>query len=310
MTHFITGFGVGPRVNVPISEDRFNQVKDAQEFLLNVVAIEQKYDIILENYYEYEIEVSRIATKSMMFDHVDHIEMRNNLGLINRRIINLLTACRLYQDQSIHHIRQMFGENSEQEAAVGKVRSESYDTYIEYRTLEALRNYVQHYGYPAHRSTYASKKVDKGEDVRLQYQYLIFSDVSELAEDKRFKASVLKELRSNGERIVLNHYVRRYIDEISKAHFLLREMSEQNTLQCKLAVAHLIGLYLENERTRVEDVVMMISSEDGGEVKEEHHIGNSVSEYIAYYKKKNPRALSLSRSFITGEIDGFEDRDQ
>jgi hypothetical protein len=98
-----------------------------------------------------------------MAHEIEARSFRANMNTINKRIVNLMTSCRLYNDQTSHHFNELFGDKSIEAVALKKEKSRHFDANIEYRTMEALRNYVQHRGYPVSDYSLASKWLKKTE---------------------------------------------------------------------------------------------------------------------------------------------------
>lgn len=66
----------------------------------------------------------------------------------NRVLLNYLSSVRFFQDFSAGLLKRWFGKFSSEVKEYNSVLSQNYDTYLEYRFLYGLRNYVQHYDLP------------------------------------------------------------------------------------------------------------------------------------------------------------------
>jgi len=95
---------------IAISQDRFEEAKLAIRNLREVLSIEEKLNLILENYAEFERELLRLSLNHAMFSHQDWFSYQIEIHTINRRLINLLTTCRLYVDQIPQNVNSIYGE--------------------------------------------------------------------------------------------------------------------------------------------------------------------------------------------------------
>jgi len=91
---------------VEIDEIGYLSANIARQNLLEILFLEEKLDLVMENFYEYETELLSIASRMMIFGHDDHISMSRERYLVSRRIVNLLTAGRMYIDQSVQHVEK------------------------------------------------------------------------------------------------------------------------------------------------------------------------------------------------------------
>ena len=90
-----------------IDKTRYDELCHAQEALLHALFIEEKLDLLLGNFVEYENELLSIGLSRMVFQRNDYTEFRDDVSLINRRLGNLLSACRAYRDSLLRHVDQI-----------------------------------------------------------------------------------------------------------------------------------------------------------------------------------------------------------
>lgn len=150
-------------------------------------------------------------------------ESVGDLHTFNRRVINLLTTCRLYLDHVKHNIREMLGNGSNAELKFVNATHEEYDTYLGYRALESLRNYVQHRGFPVHQINLSGRNLEEHGASVGRTIVIPFINTATLRQDGGFKPSVLTELEQMGELVDLRPLVREYIASIGRIHQVLRD---------------------------------------------------------------------------------------
>lgn len=203
----ISALGKFPEID--ISEAEYRAFAQAREILINALAIEEKYEIVLSNYLDFEKEVLELTCKDMVRgpqSYSDFFDVR--LGL-NIRLVNLLTAARLYLDQILSNVRACSGGDHAIPEEVKACMSSHYDSNKNYRFMEALRNFVQHRGLPVHWTQLGRRRTDDG---LLEFNTHLASERKTLAEDESFKKQVLEEL---DERTDLRLSARSYVEALS-----------------------------------------------------------------------------------------------
>jgi hypothetical protein len=204
-----------------IDEIAFENYRSARVVLTQALAIEEKYEIVVCNYLELEQEALNISATDMVRRDFDYSHAFEDRLSLNRRVVNLLTAARLYLDRLGRHVEGCTGAASSL-AAIDAARAAEYDRRFEYRFLEALRNYTQHNGTPVHWTSHGSRWLEIDGN-RQMHCYLQFgSDKATLAQDGYFKATVLREMP---ERVDLMMAARAYVEGLSAIHDKARELS-------------------------------------------------------------------------------------
>ena len=201
MPFALTKAVLGCGLFIDITEKEYQAISISKNGLFESLYLEQKLDILVENYIEFEMELLASSTRKMVNCNQNYSWFQEEGNKINRRIVNLLSACRLYLDHSMHHLSNIYGKKSEHIESINKIMSEEYDSKLGYRVMEAMRNYVQHRGFPIHKWTYNSKRIEKQDKNQLLFTLTPFIKIQELQEDKKFKKSVLMEIEKSGVEI-------------------------------------------------------------------------------------------------------------
>ena len=133
-----------------LSEAEFLKLKKAKASLNAAFALEESYDLLLENYRELEVAVLTEAVHqmtAMRHEYSDFFDLRT---LLNRRVVNVLAAARKYLDQYLQQLK-VAGLEKDEVALVKSKASAAYDNTFGYRFMEALRNHALHNGLAAHK---------------------------------------------------------------------------------------------------------------------------------------------------------------
>lgn len=199
MHYGIARLGLGCNQFVSLTYEQYDATKTAKENLVTVLSIEEKLNLVLESYTEFELEILELTTRYCLFHARDWSALMEDTQTINRRLAHLMSVCRLYIDQVKHDVAKVYDSDSDQQQRLIDLFSSEYDGALGYRVLEALRNFVQHRSLPVHKLEYSSS-LDKRQDITLTKHTCIPTlSVKHIEDDGGFKPKVLKELKKEGE---------------------------------------------------------------------------------------------------------------
>lgn len=224
-----------------ISLEEFERIKSAKEKYFRVLGIEEKFDLLLQNYAEYERELIDLTLERMLHGFRDWSAAISDLYIINRRLANLLTVTRLYIDQVAHDISTMYGSKSDITGEVAKVFCKEYDESLGYRVMEALRNFLQHRALPislAYPTEWDSSPATPKSNLRFAIKPQLV--VPDLRREGGFKTAVLEELERDGGTQDLTLLIRQFIGGLSRIHNDLRHRISKDREEWK---ATLTGVF-------------------------------------------------------------------
>ena len=298
MMYVLRRWALNAQPEIKIDFTRYTALKRAIEVQRAALDVEQKFDLVIANYEEFEREILSVTLGHMVRHASKWGQMSDARLLLNRRIVNLLSTCRLYVDQVQHSAQSpcFSGCTLEQ---VKALFSKQYEMSLGYRVMEALRNHIQHRSLAISRISYPSKMEKKdGDNPLWSYKLSLGLDLDALREDETFKQPILEELASLSEiqnDIIL--FVRQHVEGIAGAHSSLRELITENirvadstvvrALADWKAAGHeesgLAALHLRSD-SRVEEHVFITSN-----------FKNKREELLA----ENQTHMNLSRRFVT-----------
>jgi hypothetical protein len=284
-----------------ISESRYSEIKLAKATCIFALEVEEKYALLLDNFFEFEGELLKLAEALAIWPNHDHEKSMLGRLAIDRRLVNLLTACRLYLDQTDHGISKLYGNPSNELADIKKFKGALYDANDGYRLMEALRNHVQHSGLPVHVISH-SRSLLKGK-VPNYNQYVVVPQTrpETLAENEGFKPSVLAELRLRGKEVDLRRPVRDYIGCMVTLHEKIRA-----TLNAKVAQDRAIYELAAAEYSTINGHAVkfphLIQVNEDSTFKEQIAL---VTEFLDYYdslRKRNQVNPQLANSCASNSV--------
>lgn len=198
--------------------------------------MESNFDLLLENYLELETACLSIAAEAMVRQHRDYEDFFLSLSTPNRRVVNLLTAARLYVDQ-LPRTASACGLDP---ATVTTSLNSKYGADFEYRFMEALRNHVQHRGSAVHKVAFEPKWVPPDRRERSEYSVFVAASRQRLEEDGGFKSQVLSECPNE---IDVLYASRVYLQSLGEVHSECRRLLAEGVAEARRVTKHAIDRY-------------------------------------------------------------------
>ncbi len=297
MKYIISKAVLGNVPEIEISESEYFELQKARNTLSNALEIEEKYEIVISNYLDFEQEMLNATTKYMIREHLDYSDFfKVRLGL-NVKLVNLLTAVRLYVDQLNQNVTECLDDNLNTKDDVKRLFSKEYDENQYYRFMEALRNYVQHRGIPVHWTQQSSRWTSLEDDGLMEYSIELASQRSYLEEDKKMKKSVLAEM---DDKVYLKAATRSYIESISRVHDSARNMIAESTGCSRKLIEDAHRRYLE----KYSDSLVGLSAckRDGHKQIASIPLLLDWDDVRVSLQKRNRKLINLSKRYSTGII--------
>lgn len=288
---------IHPVPEVEISAQEFSGLRAARVVLSNAFAIEEKYEIVISNFLDLEKQLLDVAATNAVRQTNTYAEFFDTRSVLNIRLVNLLTATRLYLDQLPQHISECGLEDAGASALVKSRCSAEYDKYFEFRFMEAFRNYVQHRGIPVHYVSQDARWTSLEEDGLMEFSVHIAARLSHLEEDGKFKKSILKEISKDVDLIAA---ARRYLESISAINEFVRELL---STPAALARAAIESAHHRYSQVWAESLIGLSAQEI-----EESRVISSVSLLLDWddvriqLQKRNRQLVNLSKRYVTSRV--------
>jgi len=226
---------------VELDHANYLSLQHARQTLIDLNAFEQKYEILLNNYRDFEMYCASQSLISVTSSHYSYLAANGVLAEANRMFMNFLTAHQSYVDQVVQDFKHL--ELGKPLLAIGvdarvtfkdlaeRQLRETYDGSEHYRLICALRNHAQHSAAPIHGV--------RGQGKACWAESLIFYSLKTvLAQNKKFKPSVMDEI---DESIDIRATCKKAMEQVSAAHVKLRKMVQTHCDAARTAIerAHL-----------------------------------------------------------------------
>lgn len=294
---------LGSKAFTPITENDYLRIKHARSGLFECLYMEEKFDLLVENYLEFETTLLESTVHDMILQDQDYQWFNLERGLFNRRLANLLSAGRTYIDHMKQHIDRIFPSGSIDTFDINAELSKQYDARFGYRCMEALRNYVQHFGFPVHKISFQHSRVERQKKNLFLFAITPYLRPNDLRVDDGFKKQILKEMEAMGNEIDLKFLVRDYMEGLSIVHSEVRKHIHQKCTEWESIFSEAIERYKSNnpEEDKVTGLSAVICTEDGL-YKDDIALFLDFIDLRKYFEKKNNTLTNLTLRFATNEI--------
>lgn len=307
MHWYLTRLAIGPFPKFELTRSEFDNIKSAKIGLATILQIEEKYNILKENYAEFEKELLDIALSHSMFTPIVWSASMEELYAVNRRLANFLTTARLYLDQVSHDLSTLYGSSTSIPCDFKVMTNLEYDNSIGYRVMEALRNYIQHRKLPLVRIGYPSwwypKPVAAGEtDLPGQIRHVSVVEFStkQLREDGGIKAAVLKELEEKGDLLDVRPFVREYMEALTRIHVGLRaKITADADKWTSLIKSCLERVLLPDETIRS---AVIEARDEKGKIVNEVFLSHNQLERKEWLTRRNDMLPNLAKYVVSNEV--------
>lgn len=208
----------------PISQEKFDEIARARVVAHQALALEEKYYMLLQNYFDLERVIHDLALSDLLFPALRWSDYVDKIHAVNRQILNLLSAAKAYIDQVPQHLNSIFMPSKAESEMFVSMTNAEFDANFGYRIMCALRNHAQHGDFPV-QSLELGSIWTRNEDQRLcRSGATAFIHLDALRYNPKVRAKTRLELESYGEKLDLKPLVRQYMSSFSRLHIFVRGM--------------------------------------------------------------------------------------
>ena len=225
--YFLRQSFLGSFPSMAISESDYQKIVQARGILSAALTIEEKYDLVLGNFVDFERELL-LLTMDQLNDHsFDYSRAYNILAVLNRRIANFIYIGKSYTELIPSMAAKCVTDKDSIKSKVTKLTNDLYDGSVEYRFAEALRGHIMHSADAVHNVSTPSRWSMEGgkKGNTLTFNLDVFSLSERLRENSSFKKGVLSE---HGEKIDLKKVSRKYMGCISELQIEIRSLISES----------------------------------------------------------------------------------
>lgn len=106
-TYILEQLMIGPRTPVLISKERYEALASARKTLVDGLAFEQRYELLLGNFTTLELSLTELCLQLKIMPEYEYQQSSTMLETANRHMVNLLTSIRAYSDQVVQDFKNL-----------------------------------------------------------------------------------------------------------------------------------------------------------------------------------------------------------
>lgn len=295
---------LGRTPKIELLHEEYRRILRAKEEIVHAINIEEEWDTLIQNYITFEKTLLSAALDSMVVRPTEHRAFSEIRLEFARAFSNFLATCRSYLDHTPHHLGGI-GDGDGVEQFKSSTRT-AYDGEFAYRFLEAMRNYAQHRGMPIHGTSFDSswigdrQNLAEDENAKLRHWVGATIDFPKVLKDKKFKASVAKEIPSDQKAIDVIEMTRLYLEALAKIHDEVRQSINE------IITANLV--FLRDQICRYGavndgDVLGLTAAEFYNDRKvATTDLFEDMLGWYEHLKARNGKLINLRKRYVTNEI--------
>jgi len=288
-----------------LTKERFNELIRTKTALAAALEIEEKFDLMFENYTAFELCLLERSLLSLL--HVSHewAKKVEDRRAVNLCLSNLLSSCRMYLDHVPQKIRAIQGTRSQTRTEFGASRASYYESSLAYRTLETLRNYAQHCDQPISLAAIGWKRESLNEVGRVVCTPYI--SLSTIEPGRAFKKETYEELLAKYEDAIdLKPLVREYMSALGSIHMQLRVGLQTDLELLDAALEQVISDCGKSESGEMSKCAYVRGITASGDPKMEQFFREN-PEQRQVLEKKNDLIRHFENYYVSGEVEGGQE---
>ena len=297
---------IGSATSFAISKEEYAGLNEAMEGVALLASIEEKFDILFENFIELESAVANTVIKDMYRSSGSYSDFHGIRVQLSRHVINLLTSGRLYIDQTTGDLQRAkrWGIN----ISAKQLFEDEKANAVAFRFVEALRNIVQHRTLPIDGLTIGGEWV--GEDgkrwrppatVRHNRNWLEFYLRPQTLEgDRKVDPSLKAEVAAMGEKISMLPMLRQYMDSIGKLHEEIRRLMKDREAVWVTTVRECLATFTRDANLDRPPIGLnAVKLDADGMVIEKFEIFEDAVGHFEHFRAKNRNLSNVSSRFMS-----------
>jgi hypothetical protein len=229
-------FVLGSSSRIRISKSEYEYIKNARSGLLEIVGAEEKFDSVMENFVELEQALLVLSLRHLTFLESDYKAYQAPRNTISRRILNLLSSSRLYRDALLQHTKRIVGAKDARK--IKDALRDGPQQPMNFRMVEALRNYSQHQELPIIGITFQSRREEEeNKPSKVSYSVEPLINAAEVGRRRDLAADVKAALRALGASVNPMSMIREHVEHIGAIHRQFRELVEGEETRWETIIA-------------------------------------------------------------------------
>jgi hypothetical protein len=285
---------------VEITKAEYGAVKPARAVINELIALEEKYDAVMENYVELEQTVHNLGIRNLAFVDYHYEELAAPLNDISRHVSNLLSSTRLYRDALPQHASRLLGREHSAIQPLIDLKYDNQNHPMPYRQMEAVRNYAQHIGPPISDLTVKRHKDldEKKQTTGFATSVIPHMDADAISRLRGMAPDLKASFLALGEQPNPMPIIRKYIEHIGGIHIRFRETVKQLEEDKEGLMRGLLDRYAKVAAGEKLVGVAVGFENPNGTISNAEYLVEHRIDYFRYLRVKHLTAANLSLRYV------------
>jgi hypothetical protein len=302
----LIGNARGSQHRIPADSTLFERAAPRKDRLVIALGIEEKFALFFDNFHDYEQALLDLTLEHTLYTEFAWSPRVSDMYRIVRRIVNLLSAARLYLDQIAHDLTTLFGQDSD---ALKQFRSDTsvqYDAKLGYRAMESLRNFIQHRSIPITAISTGWKRSERQEGDVAIHTVNPKLDLDVLDAEGGFKSKVLQDLKAassdlgRSDQYPLKGLMREYVEGLAAVHAGVQSWLGPIVTDYEAIVNELTSMFIS--AIGESPTALRLLKVDAPGQYTEHHFFLEMTERINWLARRHRPALHVTSQIISSEL--------
>lgn len=303
MEFYLSNIPFNPSRSYRFRQKDFDKILGANLVRLSALSAENSFDTLVENYFEFERDCVDVAHRVLVSFCREDIVIHGYQLLLNRRLMNIMTAAKAYQDHLNKCLKEILGEKGKYSKLYNEIWSELNRLSPQFRAMNCLRNYIQHYEFPVHGYSHSiAWNMKGGKKDAMKVNINLRVNVDSLLKDDKFRkdadGDVVSCLRSQS----LSSIISTYVENIWSLHSEFRKKTNGFVLSSDAIVNEVFKFFGESFNIENADALAIYKIDDGGRISRQENMFRRVEEIRKHLYNKNSYLGSISRAYVVTKI--------
>lgn len=301
--YYLRGLTSLDNVKYKLTPVAWKKLESSKLLTDNIFSIEQKYDLMISNYYNFEKELLlQTLEDSLRVNDLTTFQFVN-LASIIRESQNLIISISLFYEQtSNRHLNKLPVSNDKLIKIVQHLNKIKNDN-VEIDFIISLRNYIAHRDIPIDSFVIGSDWDFNNEisERKLGRSIIPYISKLRLINDKKFKRSCLTKLHSKDkDRIDFRYPVNRTISLLSSFMDNFRKELKNELIDANNIVNNFIKDFKSFSKSTNDFCEALY--EDSKGINKTYYLSNEIFNHIEFYSKRNLYLNLLEKQYVHNKI--------
>jgi len=290
---------LNPAAPIEAEASDFDAIARARLATTRALAIEDKYSLVLQNYFEFEQQLHRLALENLLYHSNRWTDFVDDIRDVNRVLMNLLGAQRMYVDQIPQHLNTVFAPSEAQAKTFVAATRTEFDGSRGYRIMYTLRNHAQHGEFPVQSLSLGSKWLEEGQLRHCSHTATAFAHRDDLVQNKDLNAKVRSEFSAMPEKIDLSPLVRENISSFARLHRIVREELRPRLEESDIVLRTAYARFEEHAGRKPIGLFIVQSGDDGAEI-DSHSVFLEGIDRRVRLEQESATMTNMEQHYVSG----------